>query len=217
MPSFIPDLSVILTFGLATLVLAITPGPDMAYFISRTVNYGRTHGIVAIWGALTGLFAHTLLAAFGVSVLLLLAPTAFFALKIIGALYLLWLAIQAIRTGGSMTLQDKTGKSPTLVQTYFTGLAINLTNPKIVLFFVTFLPQFVSQTDPEASAKLLFLGAEFLVVSIPILLSIILMAGWIGNVLVNSQKAQKALNWSFAAVFAAFAITILAVEGKSAL
>lgn len=217
MPSFIPDLSVILTFGLATLVLAITPGPDMAYFISRTLNYGRTHGIVAIWGALTGLFAHTLLAAFGVSVLLLLAPTAFFALKIIGALYLLWLAIQAIKAGGGMTLQDKTGKSPTLVQTYFTGLGINLTNPKIILFFVTFLPQFISQTDSEASGKLLFLGGEFLIVSIPVLLSIILMAGWIGKVLINSQKAQKALNWSFAAVFATFAVTILAVEGKSAL
>lgn len=217
MPDFVPDLSIILAFGAATLVLAITPGPDMAYFISRTVNYGKPHGVAAIFGALSGLFAHTVLAAFGVSVLLALAPTAFFALKIIGSLYLFWLAIQAIRANGGITLQNKIGKTPSLAQSYFTGLGINLTNPKIILFFVTFLPQFVSQTDAHASGKLLFLGAEFLIVSTPILLSIILMAGWIGNVLVNSVKAQKALNWSFAAVFATFAVTILAVEGKTAL
>ena len=212
MANFIPDITVILTFGLATFVLAITPGPDMAYFISRTVNYGKTHGTVAVAGAFVGLFVHTLLAAFGISVLLALAPTAFLILKIVGALYLLWLAYLAIRTGSGIALANKQGKSPTLKQTFFTGLGINLTNPKIILFFVTFLPQFVSQSDPHASAKLLFLGAEFLVISIPVLVLVIAFAGWIGRVLVQSAKAQKALNWSFAAVFATFAVAILAVE-----
>ncbi len=214
MPEFIPDISVLLAFGAATFILAVTPGPDMAYFISRTINYGKSHGVAAVLGALTGLFAHTLLAAFGISVLLALAPSAFFVLKIIGALYLFWLAIQALRATGTMTLQNKTGRPPTLAQSYFTGLGINLTNPKIVLFFVTFLPQFVSSNDPHASGKLLFLGAEFLIISIPIVLGVVVMAGWLGHVLVNSIKAQRALNWSFAAVFASFAIAILTLEGK---
>jgi len=214
MVQFIPDLPIILAFALATIVLAITPGPDMALFISRTINYGRAHGIASVSGALTGLFIHTLLAAFGVTLLLLLAPTAFFFLKMAGAIYLFWLAIQAIRVGSSISLQRKTKSAPTLMQSYFTGLAINLTNPKIILFFVTFLPQFVSATDPNASQKLIFLGVEFLLISVPIVLSIILLANWLGEVLANSIRAQRALNWSFAAVFAAFAVTILASEAR---
>ena len=100
MPSFIPDLPVILAFALASFVLAVTPGPDMALFVSRTINHGLRHGMVTMAGALTGIAVHTCLAAFGISVLIVAAPTAFWVLKIAGALYLLWLAIQAIRDGG---------------------------------------------------------------------------------------------------------------------
>lgn len=215
MPAFVPDLSIIIAFAIAAIVLAITPGPDMALFISRTVNYGRAHGVAAVMGAISGLLIHTSLAAFGVSLLLIAAPTAFFALKIAGAMYLLWLAIQAVRQGGGITLLDKAKRQPTVWQSYLTGIGINLTNPKIILFFVTFLPQFISRTDPEASGKLLFLGAEFLIVSIPIVIGIVWGAEWVANILTRSVKAQRALNWSFAAVFAGFAAAILAIEGRS--
>ncbi len=214
MPHFIPDLPVILTFALATLILAITPGPDMALFISRTINHGRAHGVASVFGAVSGLLIHTLLAAFGVTLLLLLAPAAFLVLKIAGALYLFWLAVQAIRTGGGLTLQ-KAGKTvPSLKQSYLTGLGINLTNPKIVLFFITFLPQFIDAADPDASAKLIFLGVEFLAISVPIILLVVLLADWAGQVLTRSRLARKLLNWSFAAVFASFAIAILATEAR---
>lgn len=215
MPAFIPDLSVIITFAIAAVVLAITPGPDMALFISRTVNYGRTHGIIAVLGASTGLLIHIGLAAFGISLLLIAAPTAFFALKIIGALYLLWLAIQAIRQTGGISLTQKAKRPPTIWKSYLTGVGINLSNPKVVLFFVTFLPQFVSQSDPNAAGKLLFLGAEFMALSIPIVIAIVWGAEWIAGVLTRSIKAQRALNWSFAAVFAGFAVAILAIEGRN--
>lgn len=214
MPAFVPEISVILAFALASFVLAITPGPDMALFISRTVNYGRAHGIMAAAGAISGLLVHSALAAFGVSLLLIAAPTAFFVLKIVGALYLLFLAIQAVRQGGGMTLLAGTRRRPGLFQTYLTGVGINLTNPKIILFFVTFLPQFVSIDDPLAPQKLLFLSGEFLVVAIPVVLCIILAADWVAALLTKSLKAQKVLNWSFAAVFAGFAATLLLVEGR---
>lgn len=214
MPDFIPDFSVMLAFAAASVVLAITPGPDMALFISRTVNYGRPHGIAAVFGALSGILVHITLAAFGISLLLATAPTAFFALKIIGALYLLWLAFQAIRQGGGISLVSKSRKNPTLRDSYLTGIGINLSNPKVVLFFVTFLPQFVSRTDPAAAQKLLFLGAEFLALSVPIVIAIVIGAEWVTALLTRSQKVQKALNWSFAAVFAGFAVAILAVQGR---
>ncbi len=214
MPTFVPDISVMAAFAVAAAVLAITPGPDMALFISRTVNHGRGHGVAAVFGAVSGLMVHSFLAAFGISLLLIAAPTAFLALKIAGALYLLWLAIQAVRAEGGLRLATGDRRTPRLSESYLTGIGINLTNPKIVLFFVTFLPQFVASTDPHAAGKLLFLGVEFLVVAVPIVLVIVMLAERIARLLTRSLAARRTLNWSFAAVFAAFAVALLAVEGR---
>ncbi|WIJ25438.1 LysE family translocator [Devosia sp. RR2S18] len=214
MPAFLPDLSVILTFALAALVLAVTPGPDMALFISRTMNWGRVHGFATVLGALTGIAIHTSLVAFGISVLIVTAPAAFWVLKIVGALYLVWLAIGAIRSGGGLLVSRAAGKQPSFAQSYMTGLGINLTNPKIALFFVTFLPQFVSAADPAAAGKLLFLGAEFVLVSLPVVIAIVLFAEWLTTTLRERPWVSKLLNWSFAAVFMAFAATILLAEGR---
>lgn len=214
MPAFIPDLPVILAFALAAFVLAVTPGPDMALFVSRTMNWGRNHGFATVLGAITGIGIHTMLVAFGISVLIVTAPAAFWVLKIVGALYLVWLAIQAIRDGGGMLVVKQAGKQPSWRKSYLTGLGINLTNPKIALFFVTFLPQFVSAADPHAAGKLLFLGFEFVVVSIPVVIAIVLFAEWLTRTLKENAWVGKALNWSFAAVFMAFAATILLAEGR---
>lgn len=214
MPAFIPDLSVILTFALAGFVLAVTPGPDMALFVSRTMNFGRAHGFAAVMGTSTGIAVHTTLVAFGISVLIVAAPAAFWALKIIGAIYLVWLAIQAIRSGGGILVTRAGGKEPSFFQSYLTGLGINLTNPKVALFFVTFLPQFISADDPAAASKLLFLGAEFILVSLPVVIATVLFAEWLTTTLRDNQWVSKALNWSFAAVFMAFAATILLAEGR---
>jgi threonine/homoserine/homoserine lactone efflux protein len=214
MPAFVPDLPVILAFGVAAFVLAITPGPDMALFLSRAINYGRPHGIAALMGANTGLVVHTTLAALGISILIVAAPTAFLALKIAGAVYLLWLAFQAIRSGGGIALAAATKRWPTLRESYLTGVGINLLNPKIVLFFVTFLPQFVDRHDPAAPAKLFFLGAEFIVVSLPVTVAMIFGAQGLIRVFTRSRWVERALNWSFAGVFTAFAATILLAEGK---
>lgn len=214
MLAFIPEISVILAFALASFVLAVTPGPDMALFVSRTINHGLVHGFTTMAGALTGIAVHTSLAAFGISILIIAAPAAFTALKIAGALYLVWLAIQAVRDGGGLLVARATGRQPSLAQSFLTGLGINLTNPKVALFFVTFLPQFVSANDPDAAGKLLFLGAEFVVVSLPIVIAIVLAAEWLTATLRENQWVSKALNWSFAAVFTAFAATILLAEGR---
>jgi len=214
MLSFVPDAAVIAAFALAAFVLAITPGPDMALFLSRAINYGRAHGLACLLGAITGLIGHSLLAALGISLLIAAAPTAFLVLKIAGALYLIWLAIQALRSGDTLTLASAGRRTPTLVESYLTGLGINLLNPKIILFFVTFLPQFVDPADGAAAGKLFFLGLEFIVVSLPPTIAMIYAAGWLAGVLTRQKWVGRLLNWSFAAVFAAFAITILVAEGR---
>src|SRR5690606_2275106 len=151
MPAFVPDLSVILAFAAATVVLAITPGPDMALQMSRAVNYGRIHGMAAMFGAMTGILVHTILVAFGISVLIVAAPPLFLALKIAGALYLLWLAYQAMVHGGGLRLSEPARRPPRVRKIFTTGVSVILFYSMVVLFFITFLPNYVDAHDPAAT------------------------------------------------------------------
>jgi threonine/homoserine/homoserine lactone efflux protein len=212
--SFIPDLGTILAFAVASVVLIVTPGPDMALQISRTVNYGRLHGVMTALGSNVGILVHSALVAFGISVLIVAAPVAFLVLKIAGALYLIWLAIQALLFGGGLPIAEAEGKQPGVWQSFLAGAMINLLNPKVVLFFITFLPQFVAQEDPAASQKLFFLGGEFALIYLPCCLLLILAAGRIAHIFRTSKWVAKVLNYSFAAVFAGFAAIILTAQAK---
>lgn len=212
--TFIPDFGTILAFAVAAFVLAITPGPDMALQMSRAINHGFRHGIAVGFGAMSGIVVHTTLAAVGISVLIVAAPAAFLALKIAGAAYLLWLAWQAIAHGGGLRLAAPGQEAATLWQSYLTGVGINLLNPKVVLFFVTFLPQFVDAHDPAARGKLFFFGVEFVVLSIPLMILTVLAARWLVAAFRRSKWVEKALNWGFAAIFTAFAGTILMAQAK---
>jgi threonine/homoserine/homoserine lactone efflux protein len=214
MPAFVPDLSVILAFALATLVLAVTPGPDMALQLSRAINYGRVHGLAAMFGAMVGIMVHTTLVALGISVLIIAAPPLFWALKIVGALYLLWLAYQAVVHGGGLKLAEAARKRPSVWQSFATGVGINLLNPKVVLFFVTFLPQFVDAHDAAATGKLFFLGAEFVLLSIPLGVACVFAAEWLAATFKRSKWVERVLNWSFAGIFTAFAATILTASTR---
>jgi threonine/homoserine/homoserine lactone efflux protein len=212
--SFVPDLPVILAFALAAFILAITPGPDMALQISRAINHGFWHGIATGAGAMSGIVVHTTLVAVGISVLIVAAPAAFLALKIVGAVYLLWLAYGAIVHGSGLRIASAGKSQPTLWQSYLTGVGINLLNPKVVLFFVTFLPQFVDAHDPAASQKLFFLGGEFILVSIPPLIATVYFAQWIADAFRRTKWVERALNYGFAAVFATFAAVILTAQAR---
>lgn len=211
----LPNPALLVAFALATIVLAITPGPDMALFLSRALNFGRAHGFAALAGACSGILIHTLLVALGISVLIATAPTAFLVLKIVGALYLIWLAIGALRAGNNVQFSfGKSTKQPSLKKSYLTGVGINLLNPKIVLFFMTFLPQFVVAGDPYAPHKLFTLGILFIVISLPLTVAMIAGADWLSKALQKSKWIGRALNYSFAAVFTAFAATILTAQAR---
>jgi len=163
--TFLPEPAVLLAYSLACFVLFVTPGPDMSLFLAKTMAEGRRSGIAAMLGALTGCCVHTLLAALGISALLAASATAFTILKVVGALYLLWLAVDAVRNGSALNVKEGSRPPASFRRTFLLGIGVNLTNPKIVLFFVTFLPQFVAASDPHASAKLVFLGLYFIAFS----------------------------------------------------
>ncbi len=206
--AFIPDPAVIAAFVLASLVLGITPGPDMAYFLSRTVAQSRAAGFAALGGISLGLAIHSLLVAVGLSVLLAASAVAFTVLKVAGAIYLAWLAIGAVRGGSSLSL-DRHAVAEPLGRVFLKGVLVNLLNPKIIVFFVTFLPQFVSPGDPAAAKKLLFLGAFFMVVNVPLCSAMILFADAIARALGRSGRAARVIDWLFAGVLAGFAVKLI--------
>ena len=206
---FIPSFGVLAAFTLAALVLIITPGPDMTLFLSRALTQGRAAGLAAMLGASSGIVVHTALAAFGLSALLAASPKAFLAVKIAGAFYLVWLAVQAIRNGSALTLEKTRAVRQPLLKTWLAGVGINLLNPKIVLFFVTFLPQFISVGDPAAAGKLAFLGAYFIILSVPLTGLMILAADRFSAALRANPRVTRFIDYLFAGIFGAFAVRIL--------
>ncbi len=211
---YIPDAPVLLQYSLACLVLFITPGPDMSLFLAKTLSGGRQAGIAAMLGACSGCLAHTILAALGLSLLIATSPTAFTILKIMGALYLIWLAYGALRQGSALSLMGAEKATFSFWKTYLLGVGVNLTNPKVVLFFITFLPVFVAGDDPYASGKLLFLGIYFVLFSIPLAVLMILGAERLVGLLKAQPKVMRAIDYLFAGIFGAFAASILSTQGK---
>ena len=212
--TFIPDWPTIVQFALATLVIAITPGPDMTLFVGRALSGGRSAGFACMLGAMTGIVIHTTLVAIGLSALIVASPQAFLLLKTGGALYLVWLAYQAIRYGSAFSPEKRAAQSPTLLGNWATGIGINLLNPKIILFFMTFLPQFVSASDPHAPGKLFFLGLLFIPLSLPVTVPMVIAADRVAGLLKRSPKVTRVVDYIFAGVFSAFALKIITAQAK---
>jgi threonine/homoserine/homoserine lactone efflux protein len=212
--TFLPDFATLFAYSIASVILFITPGPDMSLFLSRTIVNGRSAGMASMIGTNAGCVVHTLLAAFGVSALIAASATAFLVLKIVGAAYLLWLAVDAIRNGSSLNVRDGERKPTSAFSSFLLGVTVNLTNPKVVLFFITFLPQFVSAADPDVAGKLLFLGLYFVAINIPLAVLMI----WGAEKLVGWLKARpmvmRGIDFTFAGVFAFFAVKIAFTQGK---
>lgn len=209
---FLPSLSVFAAFNVAAILLVFTPGPDMTLFLSRTLSQGKAHGMASMTGASVGVFVHTTLAALGISALIAASPSAFNVLRIVGALYLAWLAYQAIRTGANFELESKKEKPTSMFSCFAMGIGINLLNPKIVLFFITFLPQFVSVSEAHAAEKMLFLGTYFAVLATILGAIIIFLVDRYTAAIKQNPKAIRIIDYVFAGVFGAFAIKILLAE-----
>ena len=211
---FIPDWPIILQFAVATFIITITPGPDMTLFIGRALSQGRTAGLACMMGAMTGIVVHTTLVALGLSALIVASPQAFLVLKIGGAGYLVWLAWQALRHGSAFSPDTRRGGGHSILRSWATGLGINLLNPKIILFFMTFLPQFVSASDPHAPGKLFFLGLTFIVLALPLTIPLVLAADRCATLLKTSPRGTRIVDYLFAGIFSAFALKILTAQAR---
>jgi len=212
--TFVPTAGILLLFTGAALLLAATPGPDMALFLSKTLQGGRPSGFAALAGAMSGLLVHTGAAALGLSALLAASSQAYGAVKLIGALYLLWLAFGALRHGAALRLEGEASPASGLFGAYLTGLAINLTNPKIVLFFVTFLPQFIDAGAANATGEFLFLGLYFIALGATMNAGLILVASRFVAAAKASPRAIRWFDYGFAGLMGAFAARLLWAQAR---
>ncbi|MBL0374667.1 LysE family translocator [Rhizobium sp. KVB221] len=211
---FLPDLATLVAFAIATSLLAITPGPDMTLSISRAVTDGKLGGAMVVLGTTCGIVVHTFLVAFGISALIVASPTAFLILKTGGAGYLVWLAVQAIRHGSSLSVKRAEGPANSGRKNFVSGFLTNLLNPKVIIFFMTFLPQFINANDPHVTGKLIFLGLFSILIGTPVNLAIVLTAQKLSSWLQRNRKVLRGIDYTFAGVFSLFAVKIFMTQSR---
>ena len=167
--------------------LILAPGPDMFYVMTRGMAHGRRAGIVSAIGVVCGILVHTTAAAFGLTLLLQTSAFAFLVVKFIGAIYLLYLGIQAWRDKGTFRLQTyaSIAKSSAL---FWQGVLSNVLNPKIAIFFLAFLPQFVDKGSSHVTLQMAFLGIMFAGFGLCFLLIVGYSSGTIGRWLMDRPR-----------------------------
>ena len=198
-----------LTFFLASLLLGLSPGPDNLFVLLHSAQHGARSGLLVVLGLCSGLLFHTAAVALGLAALLAGSSWALILLKSLGAVYLLWLAWQAWRA--PETAADTSGLPPLgLRQSYLRGVLMNISNPKVALFFLAFLPQFVqSDTDLPAWSQVLVLGALFMLSTLLVFGAIAVGAGRWGRLWLSSKGWQTKLNKLAALVFAGLGLRLL--------
>ena len=207
MPAILPW-DITLTFFTMAMLLAISPGPDNIFVLTQAALYGRKAGAATALGMTTGLFAHIAAVALGVAVIFKTSETAFTILKLVGALYLFYLAwgafkSTALRTGGA-------GK-PFMgyAALYRRGIIMNVTNPKVTLFFLALLPQFADPARGAVSLQIFLLGLLVQLSTVIVFGGIAFLGGSLAARVNSSPRAQLGINRLAGCIFAGLAIFLL--------
>jgi threonine/homoserine/homoserine lactone efflux protein len=198
-------------FFAASTLLALAPGPDNIFVLTQSALRGKGAGLMVMLGLCTGLIVHSTAVALGVAVIFQTSMIAFTALKMVGAAYLVYLALQAIRASPTEIKGEKNGET-SYRKLYFRGIIMNITNPKVSIFFLAFLPQFANPARGPISIQMLLLGAVFILSTILIFGGIALLAGTLGQWLNRSDRVQKAMNRLAGTVFVALALKLATAE-----
>ncbi len=216
-----------LEFFIAAIIVALAPGPDNLFVLAQSATYGAKAGICIICGLCTGILVQTSLLVLGVSALIAASPKAFFVIQCLGAAYLLYLAYKSFQVrAGTIKLdasgesnsvilseaQSATSKDLSLKRLYLRGVIMNLTNPKAILFALSFIPPAVKMDSPlSPSVQMVILGSEFVVATFIVFGTVALLAGAVKKFMLNSPKANRNLNWFSGAVFLFMAVALFAL------
>ena len=198
---------ILLMFFTTSILLALSPGPDNLFVMTQAAQQGRKAGLLVTLGLCTGLLFHTAAVTFGLAALFKASAVAFTVLKFTGAGYLLYLAWNAYRAG-VVTGEAAAAEPLNPAALYRRGIIMNITNPKVSIFFLAFLPQFADPAKGPLSVQLLLLGGIFIIATIIIFGTISILAGVCGEQFRKSAFAQKVLNRAAAAIFAGLALKL---------
>ncbi len=194
-------LDTLVTFFGLSLVLGFTPGPDNLFVLMQSAAHGRQAGLLVVLGLCTGLLLQTAAVALGLAAVFAASAAAFTVLKVLGAAYLVYLAWQAWRAPAGRPGDGNQGPRASPAQLVGRGIVMNLTNPKVVLFFLAFLPQFVEPQRGSVAMQLAALGLVFIAATLLAFGAITYLAGFIGQLLRSSARAQRLMNRAAALVF----------------
>lgn len=201
-------LTTIFSFLAYALVLAAIPGPDNIFVLTQSVQRGAAAGISVTFGLCTGLLVHTAAVVLGLAALVAASPLAFHAIKMIGAAYLVYLAWKAFTATSTPVVEG--GSVPgTAAQLYRRGIIMNITNPKVAMFFLAFLPQFTNPAIGPLPLQLLMFGALFVLATLCVFLILSLAAGKLGSIFLRSEKATSVMNKIAGVVFLLLAARLL--------
>ncbi|MBX4936689.1 LysE family translocator [Rhizobium binae] len=197
-----------LAFLSAAVLLNLSPGPDIAFILGHTMRGGKRAGFAALFGVWSGACLHVLMAALGLSALLAASAVAFSAVKWVGAAYLFWLGIQALRAGGSGNLMKAAGEKMPVGKIYRQGILVSLLNPKVAIFFLAFLPQFVVEGAGPVWAQLMLHGGLIIGVAAFIEPPLVLLGGRLADMLKNNQEIERWLDRGLGALFVALGVRL---------
>lgn len=198
----------LISFSIATLALAISPGPDNIYVLTQSLANGTKSGIATTAGLISGCIVHTTLLAFGISAIITASEELFYAIKVFGACYLLYLAYKVYKSDEHISLAENAPKK-SYTQLFKTGVIMNLVNPKVMIFFLAFFPGFLWNEDGNTVLQFYILGITFLMVSFITFSSIALAAGKISSLISQWKSMGIVLKWLQIVVFVGIAIFIL--------
>ena len=210
-----PDTNLAL-FVAASLVVIVAPGPDNVYVLTRGTAQGRKVALASAWGMCSGLLFHTTLAAVGLSTILARSAVALSVVKYIGAAYLVYLGVKALLSREEFSTEGERLSAVNLRNFFLQGLTMNLLNPKVAVFFMAFLPQFVSPSVGTAGGvalRLVALGLVFALLSVVIFSAIALFSGAVGDRLSRNSRFPTALQWSTGFVLVGLGVR-LALSGR---
>lgn len=205
-PPLIVSTSTLAGFAAVALAMVMTPGPNMAYLVSRTICQGRAAGMISLGGVGVGFVVYVLLAAFGITALLFAVPLAYDALRIAGAAYLGWMAWSAMKPGGASPFQVRSLPADSSRRLFSMGLLTSLLNPKVAALYLSLLPQFIDLAAGHILGPTIVLGMTQICISLTVNTLIVLTAGAVSAFLSGRSFWTLVQRWLMGTVLAALAV-----------
>ena len=197
---------ILLSFSIATMALALSPGPDNVFVFTQSITNGSSYGIATTAGLISGCIVHTTLVAFGISAIIMASEGLFLGIKIAGAIYLLYLAFQVYKAGNTLMIISKEIVQKSHFQLYKQGVIMNILNPKVTIFFLAFFPAFLWDKEENTIAQFYILGLLFMGISFLIFSAIALLSGRISTFLQQKKNSGVFFKWLQIIVFTGIAI-----------